>query len=220
MSDDVLLLILTTTMLGIGVLRAWRVLANMEAALTIGWSAPDGVEVAARCGVGSPFLRPRYCVPPLALLCAAGLAYGGHWWYQTLGRIHETHTVDEYGFTFTSERDPEYAEEGYSGENIAITIRHKGKVIAKRLHIGSIADRTPPPTFTVRRLPNESLIIVTRNDREHHVAFTYDMATGESCPSRDNQTGKVYDQRRAHFEARIRACLRDERYNLWPIYYS
>lgn len=184
------------------------------------WLSVTGVILFVIARATSRRTLRLYVLPVFALLSVASLGYGGHQWCRTLGRIHETHTADEYSFTFTSERDPAYADEGYSGEDIAVTIRHEGKVIAKRIHIGSIGDRSIPPAFTVRRLPHESLILVTRNDRERCVVFAYDTATGESCPGGDNQTPEVYDQRRAHFEARIRACLRDERYNLWPIYYA
>ena len=154
MSDGVLLLILTLTLFGIGVLRACASSPTWEQTSRPAGHPPPGRKSPRGVGVGRPFLPLRYCVPLLALFCVAGLAYGGHWWYQTLGRIHETHTVDAYRFTITSTRDPEWADYGESGEDIAITIYQGDKLIAKRLHIGSIADSTTPPTFTARRIPN------------------------------------------------------------------
>ena len=175
-------------------------------------------------GINRPVCRRalRCVLPGLALLCVAGLVCGGVRWYQTLGRIHETHTVDEYRFRITSERDPEEADAGECGEDISISIDHRGKVIVKRLHIGSITDDAIPPTLTVRRLPNESLIIGTPNAHEDEVVFVFDTANGECYPvpytedwrERDEQT----KQRSAAFQTRIRACPGYEQHRLSTIW--
>ena len=156
----------------------------------------------------------RLVLPALGLLCVAGLAYGAHCWYQRLGRIHETHTVEEYRFQITSLRDPEFADDGEVGEDVHISVLHRGTPVVDSLYIGGLWDKATPPTFSVRRLPNDSLLIVTRNDREAQVVFAYDTATGETWPLNPRTTTEEYAARARFWEKRVRAALGDERYEL------
>jgi hypothetical protein len=94
-----------------------------------------------------------------------------------------------------------------------MSISHQGKVIAQRINFGFVPDYQDPPTYTARRLPNESLII-TRNDRETEVVFAFDTATGESCPFQGCQKYELYKQRCDHWETRIHTALGDTRYQI------
>jgi hypothetical protein len=159
-----------------------------------------------------------------ALLCLGGLACGGIRWYQTLGRIHETHAVDDYRFRITSELDPECDDITELAEDVSISVSHRGKVLAKQISIGSIDEVTRPPTFSVCRLPNDSLVVVIPDDRSRRVVFAYDTATGVCYPEPYAEDWRErYEeskQRCAAFEARIRACSGFEQHELRGLWAS
>jgi hypothetical protein len=147
-----------------------------------------------------------------------GLAYGAIHLYRTHGRIHETHTVDEYRFRITSERDPDFADAGEVGEDVHVSVSYRGTRVVDSLYIGGLCDEAIPPTFSVRSLPKESLLIVTRNDRVAHIVFAFDTASGEHWPPPKDSTYEEYRERARLWEIRIRVALADERYKMEGFY--
>jgi hypothetical protein len=232
MSDESLFLTLAVTMLSFGALRSLQQGHRLQFELShvpvpssrpqgAGWPTPRTMARLRRAFV-------RYGLPALILLCAAGAAYGGYQWYRTLGSICESHTLGEYRFKITSERDPDYEDyEGYIHDNVYVSVSQQGKWVVKRRRIGAVIDPTELLTFTVRQLPNESLIVVTPNDRETEIVFAYDTTTGRSYPfpyrdTTDEEDWKKHRDERAkweaEWEARIRACHGYEHSKLGYLY--
>ena len=180
------------------------------------------VVLAIKWSGAAAFLRGlltgRRLAAVVACALAAALVCGGVRWYQTLGRIHETHTVEEYRFRITSERDPDCDDITEMADYVSISVSHGGQVVAERTFIGYVDEHMPAPTFTARRLPNESLIVVTRNGREGEAVFAYDTATGACYPQplaanwRDRY--EASEKLCKALEARIRACPGYERCEL------
>lgn len=215
MSDAALLLVLTLAMLSAGVLRAVRCsFPSSPSVLPTGSSEPPRSEVVTRRGIGAAVLRAS--IPVLALFCTAGLVCGGIRRY--FGKIHETLTIGEYRFKITSERESEYADCSWPGDDIFMSISHQGQLLAERIHFGFVSEYDPAPTFTVLQLPNESLIIFTLIDRETEVVFAFDTATGESCPWKSCQPYEAYVQRCERWGARIHASLGDSRHRIRSYY--
>jgi hypothetical protein len=152
-------------------------------------------------------------LPGLALLCVAGLVCGGVRWYQTRGSVHQTHTVDEYRFELTSERDPGWERaESYVRDEVFIAIYKNGERIQEPKWFGYIIDPRGTITFRAQRLPNESLIILTPTGLAT-VVFAFDTATGECFPwSPDAEDQKAYTKRKKAWGTRLRACPGFERY--------
>ena len=175
-------------------------------------------KLATAISLFQPLVTRRRFAALGACALVAGLVCGGQYRYRMQGRIDESHRIEGYLFEITSEREPDWADLGECGEDISISIYHHGKRIAKRIHMGSITDDAVAPSFTVHRLPDAPLIIVTPNDRENEIVFVFDTASGECYPEPipENLTEewsvrwpKLYArvrERTATFNARIRAC--------------
>jgi hypothetical protein len=165
----------------------------------------------------------RCVLPVLVLGIAAVSVYGVVRWCQQRGCVWEQHVVGEYRFKFTSDRDPDWERyDGYVRDDVFVSVYREGRLVVGSIYIGFVADPVDPLTFTVRRVPNESLIIVTPTARENDVVFVYDTATGESCPSAvayKAETDEMRKQRRERLGTRIRACPGCEQCRLgalWP----
>jgi hypothetical protein len=216
MSDEVVFLAFLVTMFSLATFRAiWWYRPDTGPVPHTHWNDSASPKIVrwhwSDVAFGPRRVLIRYGLPVFALFCVAGLTYGGYHWYRILG---STHVVDEYRFKITPERDSEYADISFPGDDILISIYHRGNLIATRIHIGYISEDADSPTFTVRRLPNESLILVTPDDRETEVVFAYDTATGESYPYGKGQGREDYREFEKRLQARIRACPGFERYEL------
>jgi hypothetical protein len=163
------------------------------------------------------------CVLPVLVLCIAAVSvYGVVRWCQQRGCVWEQHVVGEYRFKFTSERDSDW---GYNEGNddvrddIFVSVYHCDKLISGPTWIGAVMDPNPKTMhFSAHRLPNESLIIFTRTDRETDVVFAFDTPTGECFPWQPTgyddwkKEQEAWRNRREGWATRIRACLGDARY--------
>lgn len=158
----------------------------------------------------------------LACLVIGGTGYGAVRWYRSLGCARETHAVDEYQFKFTTERDRDWGHaEGNDDirDDIYVSVHRSGVLISGSNWVGAVMDPDPKRMhFSARRLPNESLIILTRTDYETEVVFAFDTANGECYPWHpegycdQEKHFKAWIERREQWEARMRASLGDQRY--------
>ncbi len=169
------------------------------------------------------YVVTEYRFSVIAASCLAmGLVCGGIRCYQMLGCVREQHDVDEYHFKLTSDRDLNWGLAEYNDDirdDIYISVYHHEGLISGPHWVGAVMAPHPKRMhFYARRLPNESLIVLTRTDREHDVIFAFDTATAECFPwndaGPDSQEKKyeVWLKRREQWEARIRAALGDQGY--------